>query len=362
MWLLLLACDSGGPATGDSSRAPPTGQTGTIETTDPGDEPPVRARFVVVGDSGVRTDIRDGVVDALARVCAQKGCDFGLMAGDLFYTCGVDSVDDPSFDEDFEVPFGSLGMPWHAVLGNHDYRESLDGECEGGEAFDDVRAGYQLSYSATRDTHFEMPAWQWLGEPAPGLSLLALDTHRIMWGIDDQGGGGESSAWTTLGPAFRDQTDRFRVALGHHAYLSNGQHGVVGDYANRPAGDDLSCKDTHRPSTAAGRDAGACLKVFYDDFVCGHADLVISGHDHNLALFMTSELCASPQLISGATAGLRALEGELPVTYQTDQVGGFAWVSVCTASRRLEDVRFYSEHSELLYALSAGADAPGPCE
>jgi len=374
MWILLLACG------GDRDTGTPpgvTGETGVIETTETGTTEtgtaetgttdttppePSRARFFAVGDSGLKTDQRDAVAAALATVCETEGCDFGLLAGDNFYECGVDSAEDPRFEEDFEEPFGGLGVPVYAVLGNHGYREFADGECVGGEAFDGVRAGHQVTYSNSQDTRFVMPATDYLLEPVPGLLLLSIDTQRIMYGRDDEDVAGVSSAWTIHGPAFAAREDAFRVVLAHHPYLSNGQHGIAGEYTDRPAGDDLSCLEDNRPASAAARGAGACLKVFYDDFVCGRAALMVGGHDHNLALYQDNALCpGTDQILSGAGAKLRALDGELEATWETDTVGGFAWVSVCTDTGNVEDIRFYGDTGALLFALSASDDPPEPC-
>lgn len=53
---------------------------------------------------------------------------FVISTGDNMYPHGLNSTDDPRFDASFTSVYsaGSLQVPWHAVLGNHDY---VGGSC-----------------------------------------------------------------------------------------------------------------------------------------------------------------------------------------------------------------------------------------
>ncbi|MBL9107498.1 MAG: metallophosphoesterase [Myxococcales bacterium] len=49
--------------------------------------------------------------------------DFGILLGDNFYVSGVSGVsgvDDPQWQDKFELPYSDLTFPIYAVLGNHD--------------------------------------------------------------------------------------------------------------------------------------------------------------------------------------------------------------------------------------------------
>jgi tartrate-resistant acid phosphatase type 5 len=87
-------------------------------------------RFLVLGDWGRGGEFNQTVVaDAMARRAATLHPDFVISTGDNFYDSGLTSVDDPAFDYSFTRVYWQqeLQVPWHAVLGNHDYGEDRDG-------------------------------------------------------------------------------------------------------------------------------------------------------------------------------------------------------------------------------------------
>lgn len=57
--------------------------------------------------------------------------DFIVALGDNFYPAGITGVLDPLWKtcwEDMFLTHGTLRVPWHAVLGNHDYMGSPEAE------------------------------------------------------------------------------------------------------------------------------------------------------------------------------------------------------------------------------------------
>ena len=80
--------------------------------------------FLAVGDWG-----RDGafnqraVAQRMGETAAAIGARFVISAGDNFYEDGVSGVDDPKWKTSFEDIYSapSLQVPWHVILGNHDY-------------------------------------------------------------------------------------------------------------------------------------------------------------------------------------------------------------------------------------------------
>src|SRR6185312_16434736 len=89
--------------------------------------------FLVLGDWG-----RNGEKDQM-DVAKQMGitakameAKFVIAAGDNFYEDGVASVDDPQWQSSFEKVYTapSLHVPWHAILGNHDYHGNCDAQID----------------------------------------------------------------------------------------------------------------------------------------------------------------------------------------------------------------------------------------
>jgi tartrate-resistant acid phosphatase type 5 len=51
-----------------------------------------------------------------------------LNTGDNFYYCGIQNGSDAQINEDFVALFGSINVPWHNILGNHDYGFNPDAQ------------------------------------------------------------------------------------------------------------------------------------------------------------------------------------------------------------------------------------------
>lgn len=51
-----------------------------------------------------------------------------LNPGDNFYYCGIQNASDPQINADFVSLFGSIRVPWHNALGNHDYGFNPDAQ------------------------------------------------------------------------------------------------------------------------------------------------------------------------------------------------------------------------------------------
>ncbi|MBF0383934.1 MAG: metallophosphoesterase, partial [Magnetococcales bacterium] len=88
--------------------------------------------FYTLGDQGTGGKKQRRVAAAMEREAKKSGKpDFVLLLGDNFYNNGVVSIDDPQWQEKFEKIYkGSQlqNIPFFAVLGNHDYRQSSDAQ------------------------------------------------------------------------------------------------------------------------------------------------------------------------------------------------------------------------------------------
>jgi Predicted phosphohydrolases len=239
---------------------------------------------------------------SIAAVCAAKadaapGCDFVLYLGDNIYMGGVESPDDPQLHDKFEAPYADLDLPFHVVLGNHDYGErSLDRD----------RAAAQVAYAARSDK-WSMPDRYYAFSAGPAR-FFALDTNALMlaplWGDDGQG------AW--LSRETGAATEPWRVAFGHHPLRSNGQHGNAGAYEGQ----------AWLPIAN-----GAALADFFEAHVCGQVDIYLSGHDHNRQWLEPH--CGVELVVSGAAAKTTPLVGRgAGSRFADDTRAGFAWIAL----------------------------------
>lgn len=260
--------------------------TGTDTDTDTGSAPggggagaPIR--FIALGDAGTGGSEQYAVADAIATVCAAHGCDFALYLGDNIYDDGVSGADDAQWAEKFEQPYAALEFPFYAALGNHDYGA-------GGGGFEIDRANAQVEY-ASRSDKFVMPA-TFYSHVQGDATFIALDTTALDWGRSD-----EQQAW--LPGVIADADTQWKIAYGHHPYISNGDHG--------------NANDNFGP--------------FFEDNLCGQVDVYFCGHDHHLEWLEPT--CGTEFIISGAGAKLRGVGGSNPDFYAASQLG-FMWVEI----------------------------------
>lgn len=86
--------------------------------------------FFAMGDQGTGDFRQKMVARLLEKQCLADGeVNFTLLLGDNFYQDGVDSVDDPLWNDYFEAMYDGpclMGMPFYAMAGNHDHRKNSD--------------------------------------------------------------------------------------------------------------------------------------------------------------------------------------------------------------------------------------------
>jgi hypothetical protein len=291
--------------------------------------PPAQAlRFLAVGDMGTGDAAQLRVAQAMKAVCALRGCDLVAGLGDLIYPAGPSSPDDPQFDDKFEEPYAGLDLPFWMVLGNHD--DSEDPEANGtgtdGAGAWHSAADHEVAYSqrANRTTdRWHLPARHYTSEQGP-VHFIALDTNTMLAdGASVPPGRAalaqEQEEWLPGAVAAGDAP--WRIALGHHPYVSNGPHGDAGSYDARQAGDDDE-------GPAPGPD-GARLKALFERDVCGKVDLYLAGHDHDLEWLEPVPSCGATHFIvsGGGGASLYDLGGTHEAAFQRDSLG-FWWIEV----------------------------------
>ncbi len=276
-----------------------------VEAAAPAVADPTRIRFVAVGDIGHANATARNVAAAVGKACVDLGCDFGVLLGDNLYPRGMSVADDPRMHEVFSKTYAPLGIPYFAVLGNHD-----------DDPLDPGPARRAVDFSSVEPL-FQMPGRMY--RFATGTtSFYALDTPRIFWF-----GGDEHAAWLDR----RSGETGWRVAFGHHPFRSNGPHGNAGTYEGWPGVPYLS---------------GRALQTFFERQICGQFDLYLAGHDHNQQLL---ERCGVTLIVTGAGSGAREVidRGNEPLFASSQP--GFVWIELGSELR----VRFYDAEAGLLY-------------
>ena len=223
--------------------------------------------FLVVGDWGRRGAYNQTAVGRAMGLCgAASRPDFVVSVGDNFYEGGLNAADDPEFTQSFTQVYThpSLQVPWHVVLGNHDY-----GDC-GYDDDKDTELACPLDADANRSPSFQLdPAlrrrdWRWRAgrtfdhRPTADTHLFFVDTNPLVssyatktWassvpgGLSSQwkeaaaaaaagaGDGGRSSYTSLAASALKKSMEasdaRWKLVFGHHPMRSNGFWSDVND-------------------------------------------------------------------------------------------------------------------------------------
>ncbi len=302
--------------------------TGSETDTDPADsgDTPVpesnTLRFVVLGDAGEGNQNQYDVADAVEEICGlHGGCEFALYLGDNFYDDGINEtlcIDDPQFQEKFELPYANLDFPFYVVVGNHDYGLlpiALD------------KTNCEVLYHDISDK-WHMPSRYYSVAHDQAL-FLGLDTNALM--VDEfiigDVDADEQAAW--FDQTVSESTALWKFAYGHHPYISNGSHGNAGNYEGLPWVPIVN---------------GEKIEEFVDESVCGKIDVYFAGHDHNRQWLEPT--CGTEFVVSGAAAKNTDLEwrDDNPTFYDDDTSPGFLYVEI---DANLLIGRFYDKDGEM---------------
>ncbi|MAD44204.1 MAG: acid phosphatase [Oceanospirillaceae bacterium] len=275
-------------------------------------------RFIVVGDTGTGGKGQQLVADAIYQVCQVQGCDFALALGDNVYRTGVTDLADEQFKSKFEQPYAKLNFPFYMVIGNHDDPDA--GAVKAGTT-DSGRYEVEYTYKSDKSSdkwrlparyyRFDMP-----DKDHPIATFLSIDGASLAGRPEGQ-----------LVPSQLDYRDRqaqwldrefnrssapWKIAFTHFPLYSNGQHGNAGDYGGHEG-------------------QGVIFRTLITQHVCGKADILFSGHDHDLQwLKPVAECGKTVQIVSGAGAKVRDLEDEdrNEALWQMGDTLGFFYIEV----------------------------------
>lgn len=277
-------------------------------------------RFIALGDMGMGNEDQARVAQAIATVCAARGCDFAVGLGDLIYPAGASSPRDEQFETKFEEPYAALDFPFWMVLGNHDNGQDPAGVTApaGGLGLWYTAGNNEVAYAQRTDRSSEkwtMPARHYTFDEGPA-HFIGLDTNTLLfYGApvppDLELAIQEQEDW--LPGAVSGGAGPWRIAMGHHPYVSNGEHGNAGEFDNE---------------LVPGQN-GDHLKAVFEEHLCDRIDLYLAGHDHDLMWLEPVPSCGRTQFIvsGGGGAGLYDLTGSGPAYYEAMSLG-FWWLEI----------------------------------
>lgn len=261
-------------------------------------------RFVVLGDGGTGAQGQYEVANAVKSVCAARGCDFALYLGDNIYEVGVTSALDHQFQTKFEEPYAELDFPFYVVLGNHDYGTPVPT----GSPLERAISDYEIAYTAHSEK-WNMPSHFYTFEQG-AAAFFGLDTNGFVH--DFHGLGREQQLW--LDQALADTQAPWKMAFGHHPYLSNGAHGSAGNFDGTG----------YVPEAAHG----GPLAALVEHSLCGKTQIYFAGHNHGREWLEPH--CGTTFIVSGAAAKLSPLlyRGLTPTRFEDDTQRGFLWAEL----------------------------------
>jgi tartrate-resistant acid phosphatase type 5 len=162
------------------------------------------------------------VAHQMAAAAAAMGAKFVLAVGDNFYNDGVASVDDPQWQTSFEKVYTapSLQVPWHAILGNHDYH----GDCDAQIAYSKISQRWHMParYYTRTERIDDANAVDFFFIDTMPMTAFDEDEVQFNGNVPRQEVPGQM-AW--LESALAASTAPWKIVVGHHPVYSGGQHG-----------------------------------------------------------------------------------------------------------------------------------------
>ncbi len=284
---------SGGGGVSSSSASASGGSTGTAGAggTGAGGNGQTVVRLIAIGDTGEGNADQHCVADAMSVKCLQDGCDGVLLAGDNFYSSqgvnagGVEDENDPQWMEKFELPYdraGLNGLPFYAVLGNHDYAPPPLDFISGGSpdaqiAYSSLPVGDGNQDGFRHSDKWTMPARYYDLELGNGMVHL--------FGMDGQDA--SQTQLDDMSQRVSDSSATWKLVFNHFPRFTSGDHQDDMDYLNFLLG-------------LSGPDLYELLQGIY----C-NADVFLAGHDHDREYMTAGQDSSCPNthfIVSGAGA------------------------------------------------------------
>lgn len=270
--------------------------------------------LLAIGDFGASTSIRKAISSTIRR--ARVDAVLGL--GDNFYNYGIETVNSPRWETDFEKAFHPK-CPWYMTLGNHDYLGNIHA---------------QIGY-ARKSPYWKMPSRYYdekihFKHEKEYAHLFFLDTfelslHESM--INTVGMGVSWEEWERMKYKLQPQTQlnwlrskleesrgRWKIVVGHYPVFSCGGHG----------------------------DNPELIQSLLPIFNKYGVDFYLSGHDHSLQ--HTTSL-NTQFMVSGAGCGLSHIKYDKRF-YPVPHVAGLCYLRLF---RDKADVGFLDQDGRDVY-------------
>jgi tartrate-resistant acid phosphatase type 5 len=273
-------------------------------------------RFVAFGDFGTPErgprDPQEMVAVWLKKYVDANPINFGLALGDNFYGPAViaaTSQQEPRWNSDWENLYGPLGVPFFAVLGNHDHPNATP-QIE--------HTKFSSSWCMlSKDYQFK----------AGPIELFAIDKCTLIYDLCP-GVKKDPQQLDRLRKSLAASQAYWKIVFGHHPIISGGQHGRNGELKHLYA--------LLEPVLRSGK-----------------ADLYIAGHDHDMELLKIADVPSAPPLhvVVAGSGGGRLKEAALvkDVTEFCAARHGFASFAV---SRNTLQVSFINSGAQPLYSCA----------
>lgn len=208
-------------------------------------------RILAIGDTGEGNAAQHQVADRMSEKCIEVGgCHAVIMNGDNFYDHGVVDTSDAQWGPKFEQPYdrpGLSGVPFYAVLGNHDHGPSSSGVRQAQIDYSRLPVGGGPGMRVSGKWHM----------PASYYDVRIRHVH--LFGIDTVDFTSSEQA-DDMRARVAASDAMWKIVFGHHPRFTSGAH----------------FHDNEGIGTSGMFDMQRAI-------YCG-ADMYMSGHDHNLEL------------------------------------------------------------------------------
>ncbi len=198
---------------------------------------PDAIHLLALGDFGSGTPEQAAVAAAMQTYMGRMDIvpHWLLLLGDNFYSNKSlgGGMSEARWKSGFEemYPAARFPGPCPAVLGNHDYHDTVDGPAQ------------QLGYAARQKSRWHMPAKWYRMDLGKTATFLFLDTNlRSLSGAKPGkrpkaclSAEEESVQWTWLERELEQPRAPFTFVVGHHPVYSNGSHGDSPELVQRLA-------------------------------------------------------------------------------------------------------------------------------